>query len=776
MIGRWAQRFATAIERPLVAYGLVFAAVGVAAALRWGAGLVMPDPPPFMPFFPAVLFATLVAGARGGVAAMALSTVAVAALFVPDAAGRDLWTTQHAQLAMFAVTAMLMVFMAKALRLGILHGVAAEERFRAAQDAALDAFVILEPLRQDGQVTNFRWVYANPAADRTSPAAIHRLRGLKVTEVFPPDGAADMIGRLKEVLEHGGPDDMVVRRTIDGQERWMRSSGVRLRGGVAVTYRDVTAERESEQALRDTEAQLRVLMNALPQLLWSARADGWCDYFSPQWTAFAGGEPGGRLGRGWLSAVHPEDRDDVERAWEQAVAGLLPFDIEYRLRRHDGVWRWFAGRATSVRGENGAVGRWYGAATDISEIIESRRDLEERVAERTRELEASLEERARAEATLAQAQRLETVGRLTGGVAHDFNNLLTVVIGGLDMILRAPDDPVRVKRLGEAALAAGRRGERLTRQLLAFSRRQELKLEVIDVAGLVLQAEPLVRRAAGEALDLVLHCAPGLAASRVDAAQFESALLNLVVNASDATPAGGWIRIEASPVRLAEGEVAGAAAGDYVRVSVADNGAGMAPEVLGRVFEPFFTTKEVGKGTGLGLAQVYGFVSQSDGAVAIDSAVGRGTTISLYLPAVTETPAQPQAAAPAPEDDWRRGARVLLVEDDAAVRAVTECLLEELDCQVACEPDGVSALRRLERDEAFDLVISDVVMPGGMTGIDLARAAAAVRPGLPFVLTTGYAGGQAGELDWPVLRKPFRAEQLAAVLRQTLGRTPERAD
>jgi PAS domain S-box-containing protein len=506
-------------------------------------------------------------------------------------------------------------------------------------------------------------------------------------------------------------------------------------------------------------ARVRVLIDSLPQLLWSSRPNGECDYFSPQWTRYTGLSPEVLKGSGWMSVIHPEDLENVEQAWSQLIAGSLPYDLEYRIRRKDGVWRWFSGRASAVRDNDGVIRRWYGSATDITETVEARRQLEERVAERTRELEASLSEQAVVKASLAQAQRLETVGRLTGGVAHDFNNLLTVVIGGLDMILKAPGDSARVRRLGEAALAAGRRGERLTRQLLAFSRRQELKLEVRDVAEIVRQAEPLMRRAAGEALDLQVNCAADVGFSKLDTAQLEAALLNLVVNASDATAQGGRIRVDATQVKLAEGEVAGVSAGDYVRISVADSGSGMAPDVLERVFEPFFTTKEVGKGTGLGLAQVYGFVSQCGGGVAIDSQLDHGTTVKLFLPA--SDPPQPMAApasAP-PIAAWPAGARVLLVE-------------------VSSEAEGAPALRRLERGERFDLVISDIVMPGGMSGVDLARAATRARPELPFVLTTGYAGdrGAVGDdLDWPVLRKPFRAEQLAAVLRQTVVQATDRA-
>ncbi|MES2897989.1 MAG: PAS domain S-box protein [Pseudomonadota bacterium] len=892
MVGRWAQRFATAIEHPAPAYAAALGAVGLAAGLRYVAGFVLPDPPSFMAFYPAVLFATLVAGLRGGLIATLASAGAVA-----------LWTDapNQSQLIFFMVTAITTVLIARALRLAIVRGVAAEERFRIFQEHGLDAFVILEALIENGAVVDFACVYANPAAEKMAPDGVDGLVGRRVGEAFPGETGAETIARFAAVMASGGPDDIEVRRVIDGQERVLRTSAVRLENGVAVSYRDVTAQREAEAAavrgrdqfrnianaapvliwtsgvdqraswfndtwlaftgraleqergrgwlenvhpddrepllaayaehsahrgtarleyrirrhdgryrwleetaapafdnegafmgyvgscvdvtdrrnaetaLREGEARVRALVDSLPQLIWSTRADGYCDYLSPQWTAYTGKPAAEQFGEGWLALVHPEDRDGVQQAWSQATRGGLPYDIEYRLRRHDGVYRWVNGRASAVRDPAGAIHRWFGTSTDITEIVEARTELEVRVAERTRELQESLEERARAEAALAQAQRLETVGRLTGGVAHDFNNLLTVVIGGLDMILRHPEDTARVRRLGEAALAAGRRGERLTRQLLVFARRQELKLEVVDVHGLVEQVEPLARRAGDEGVPLILRGDPAVGMSRLDPAQFEAALLNLVVNAVDATAGRPGASIEITTARrtLAEGEVAGAQAGDHIVVSVTDTGAGMAPETLERAFEPFFTTKEVGKGTGLGLAQVYGFIKQVGGAVIIESELGRGTTVALYLPA-----AEPEARVEPPEDlvvdDGRaRGARVLLVEDDSAVRAVTEGLLGDLGCQVTSEADGPSALLRLAGPERFDLLISDIVMPGGMNGAELARAARARHPDLPIILTTGYAGDRLDQAPdasaWPVLRKPFRAEQLAAAVRDALG-------
>ena len=769
MMGRWAQRFATAMERPVLAYAAMLGAVVAATLLRAAVGAVMADPPNYMTFYPAVLFATLVAGARGGLAATLVSALIVAGLWLDAQEGLST--------AIFVATAAATVLIGRAIRTAVLRGVEAEERFRIFQEQAREGFVILEAVREQGQVVDFYCSYANPAAEKMARTGAGGLKGRRVTEVLPDENGRVMFERLRALYQAGGSDDVEVRRVIDGKPLFIRSSGVRLPDGLAVSFRDVTAQRQSEQALRTGEARVRALLDSLPQLIWSTRGDGYCDYLSPQWIEFTGVPAESHFGDGWQNSIHPEDRDAVVQAWIQAVGGGLPYDVEYRLRRHDGVWRWMTARASAVRGEDGRVTRWFGTSSDITEVVQARTELEERVAVRSRELERSLAERAEAEAALAQAQRLETVGRLTGGVAHDFNNLLTVVIGGLDMILQHPDDRSRVARLAEAALAAGRRGEQLVRQLMAFSRRQELKLELVDLTGLIEQIEPLVRRAIGEDVNLTLRHDGSAGWSRLDPAQFEAALLNLVVNAADAAPPkGGDIEIALQRRRLADGEVAGAAAGDYVTVSVSDNGAGMAPDILARAFEPFFTTKDVGKGTGLGLAQVYGFIKQVGGAAAISSSIGFGTTVTLYLPAAPAEAVGP-TANPAPNvGEWARGARVLLVEDDAAVRAVTESLLVDFGCRVEGAPDGPTALSRLQSGERFDLLISDIVMPGGMSGVELARAARARDAHLPIVLTSGYAGERLGEgaeaLSWPLLRKPFRAEQLGTAVREALERGP----
>lgn len=773
MLRRTAIKFVTAADRREVRYALAVAAVLTAAAARTVAVSVTDIPINFPTFFVAVLVAAMVGGLGPGLLAVGLSAVIAWRFWMGADGGWTLHARESVQLGMFVLCGGLIVVLVEAMRIAVRSGLAAEERFRSAQEVSLDAFVILEPVREGEHVVDFRWTYANPMADSMRPAGASTLVGRRVLEVFPDATGREMVDRLTRLLKAGGPDDIDVRREIDGEERWIRSSGVRLGGDLAVTFRDVTHERRAAAALRSSEELFRSLANSAPVLIWATTARGEVDWFNQAWLDFRGRSMEQEMGSGWLQGVHPDDREASIATANAAAARREPFNLAFRLKRADGAWRWVNSAGAPRFDETGAYRGYIGSCFDFTETVEARKDLEDRVAERTAALEASMAETASAQAALAQVQRLETVGRLTGGVAHDFNNLLTVIVGGLDMILRRPEDTARVTRLAEAALAAGRRGERLTRQLLAFSRSQELKLEVVDIGDLLDQTEPLLRRAVGETIDLTVRRGPGAVASRVDAAQFEAALLNLVVNAVDATPDGGEIAITVDPAILAEGDVADAAPGRYVRIAVRDTGAGMSPEVLARVFEPFFTTKEVGKGTGLGLAQVYGFLRQCGGGVSIDSAEGRGTTVALYLPATDEA-ATPAAIRPAPPARERlRGVRVLLAEDDAAVRDIAAGLLRDLGCDVVTAETGVAALEILESAATFDLLMSDIVMPGGVSGVDLARRAAERRPHLAILLTTGYAGSRMdmapADLPWPVLRKPFQIDQLAEVAASLLG-------
>jgi signal transduction histidine kinase/ActR/RegA family two-component response regulator len=386
------------------------------------------------------------------------------------------------------------------------------------------------------------------------------------------------------------------------------------------------------------------------------------------------------------------------------------------------------------------------------------------------------------EEALRQAQKMEAIGQLTGGVAHDFNNLLTVIVGGLDMMLRRPEQADRVKRLAEAAMGAARRGEQLTQQLLAFSRRQMLRPQTLNPNRLLLDFRPLAERAATGSVELIFDLDPALDPIRIDPAQFEAAVLNLIVNARDALEGSGAparIAVTSRNVRLGTAAVAdkGVPPGPYVMVSVTDTGSGIPADKLQRVFEPFFTTKEVGKGTGLGLSQVYGFTRSAKGFAQIESEPGKGTTVSLYFPRSTDPAGEEIGTGPVGAIPLRRageGETVLLVEDDEQVLGMAVESLEELSYRVIVTRNASEALEYLRGVERIDILFSDVVMPGGMNGSQLAVEARRIRPDIKILLTSGYVanlddGQVIGEGKLPVLNKPYRRDELARSLRSVLG-------
>jgi len=417
---------------------------------------------------------------------------------------------------------------------------------------------------------------------------------------------------------------------------------------------------------------------------------------------------------------------------------------------------------------------------EVRALLEARekvaQDLEALVAARTRELEDAnhqlrneISERARIEESLRQAQKMEAIGQLTGGVAHDFNNLLMVIAGGLDMIDRQTD-PARRERLVEGMRHAAQRGSGLTRQLLAFSRRQPLKPQVIDLGRQLGSLRELLERSLRGDMHVALQFAEDLWPVEVDPGELELVVLNLAFNARDAMPNGGSvvIRAENAPAwRDAD------LSGDFVRLTVTDSGTGMSPETRARVFEPFFTTKEVGKGSGLGLAQVYGFAHQSGGSVSVVSQLGHGASIILMLPRSTRTPPphgreglDRRISRPRPSDNGL----ILLVEDDDEVAALVGEMLCQLGYAVTRAASAAGALGALANGRPVDVVFSDIMMPGDMDGVALACEIRTRRPGLPVLLTSGYAEAsrRAAEAQGlQVLPKPYRLEDLAMALERT---------
>ena len=383
-------------------------------------------------------------------------------------------------------------------------------------------------------------------------------------------------------------------------------------------------------------------------------------------------------------------------------------------------------------------------------------------------------EKRQLEAQLQQAQRLESVGQLTGGIAHDFNNLLTVVLGNAELLAESLELPEELEPIARNIGDAAMRGAELTRRLLAFARRQPLEPEPTDVNRLIRDLEPLLRRSLGEACEIEVSRGAGLWPAMIDASQLESALMNLAINARDAMPGGGRLTIETANVRIDDEyqqRHPDVSIGQYVLVAVSDTGRGISPEDIDKVFEPFFTTKETGRGTGLGLSMVYGFVKQSKGHVRIYSEVGEGTTVRLYLPRAAGDPTAGRDVESA--SDRGRGERILVVEDDPAVRTFAVAALEQLGYRVQAAAGGDEALMVLEKGGEFDLLFTDVVMPGGMGGRELAGAAVRLRPGLRVLYTSGYTENAVvhhGRLDPEVqlLSKPYRRDELARRVRRVL--------
>jgi PAS domain S-box-containing protein len=388
------------------------------------------------------------------------------------------------------------------------------------------------------------------------------------------------------------------------------------------------------------------------------------------------------------------------------------------------------------------------------------RDITERkmAEERLRESEQALQ---RANAALFQSQKMQAIGQLTGGIAHDFNNLLAVLSSGLDVLAMSPEssgDP----QLMDSMRRAVSRGSALTQQLLAFARKQPLKPENCAVDVLIGDFEAVLRRAVPSSIEFDIEQSPGIGTVAVDAQRFEAALLNLVVNARDAMPGGGVLLVRADRVTLRQGEVGALPAGDYARVSVIDNGVGMLPDVQQRAFEPFFTTKDVGRGTGLGLSQVHGFINQSGGDVTLSSEPGQGTSISIYLPIVE-----------APASEARResgGETVLIVEDEPELLTLASSLFRSIGYDVLGANNGADAVRILERGEGVDILFTDVVMPH-MSGVELARWVGERFPSLKIVLTSGYPvpalAEEHGALDdYAFVQKPYRLAELAKALRK----------
>lgn len=487
-------------------------------------------------------------------------------------------------------------------------------------------------------------------------------------------------------------------------------------------------------------------------------------------------------------SIHPDDRERRLEVLGRTVKDGSDYQIEYRNIWPDGSVHWVETRARVVRGPDGNIKMLVGVCSDITArktadierdnllgqlaaertaLAELSATLEQRVEERSAELMKEVSAREKAQEQLRQAQKMETIGQLTGGVAHDFNNLLMAVMGNLDLLRkRMPDDP-KLRRLIDGAMQGAERGASLTQRLLAFARRQDLHAVAVDLKILIEGMTDLLDRSLGPRVVVRLDIPDKLPPARIDANQLELAILNLAINARDAMPDGGSIDIRVAEYRAKKSD-AMLQPGQYLKLSVVDTGTGMSPETLKRAVEPFFSSKPLGKGTGLGLSMVHGLAVQLGGALQLTSTVGRGTSATLVLPVASMAPAVEGRAPSAPMA--KRSAVILFVDDDPLIAMSTAEMLEDLGHRVIGVNSGQHALEILRSEQPIDLMMTDHMMPG-MTGLELVAASRDVRPALPVLLATGYAELPEGtQLDLPRLAKPYHQDQLRDRLDQLLAK------
>jgi two-component system cell cycle sensor histidine kinase/response regulator CckA len=629
-----------------------------------------------------------------------------------------------------------------------------EERFRQLAENIGAVFWLHE-------AATGRTLYVSPAFERIwgLPADdLYRDPGVWARSLHPDDRTADAVQDAEQPYEH---EYRIVRP--DGSVRWIRDRGFPIRDPQGRVYRtagiaeDVTERREAQEALVRREAHFRSLIENAQDLIMIV--DGQCviGYHSPSVERLLGFSHAELSGRNGLELVHPDDLPGVLETFADLV--LRPGGTalhEYRAATRDGGWKLLETRGTNLLHD-----------PVVSGIVLNAQDVTDR-----RQAEEGLR---LSEEQLRQSQKMEAVGRLAGGVAHDFNNLLTAIQGNVEMLmLEVPqagairDDLLEIKR-------AATRAASLTRQLLAFSRKQMLAPKVLDVNAAVREMERMLGRVIGEDVQLVTVLSADSAAVLADPGQLEQVILNLAVNARDAMPRGGTLRIETREVQLTETEAQRypyrVDPGAYVRLSVCDTGVGMPSDVLGRVFEPFFTTKEPGKGTGLGLSTVYGIVKQSGGYVWAESEEGRGSTFRVYLPRVN---AEPERAEPRPEPVAERGGGVvLLVEDEEGVRSLSRRVLERRGYTVLAARNAAEARQMFAANgNRVDLLLTDVVMPHE-SGRELAEALLPLQPDLRVVFMSGYTDDaliRHGVLEdrFRLLEKPFAPEGLARIVREAL--------
>ncbi|WP_430420916.1 PAS domain S-box protein [Phenylobacterium sp.] len=628
-----------------------------------------------------------------------------------------------------------------------------ERRYRLLVEGVTDyAICMLDP---NGMVTNW-----NRGAQQIKGYADAEIVGLHFSVFYTPkDRQAGMPARaLETALRDGRFDAEGWRVRKDGGRFWasvvidpIYDEDDRFIGFAKIT-RDVSEKKAAQEALIQSERQFRTLVSGVTDYaIYMLDPNGVVANWNTGAQHIKGYAADEIVGRHFSTFYTRDDRaaGTPLRALKTAT-DQGRYEAEGWRVRKDGSLFWASVIIDAIRDEDGGL---IGFAKITRDITDKRR--------------AQLELQ-RAHEQLAQSQKLEALGKLTGGVAHDFNNLLMVVSGQAQLLRRHLKDDARSLRALDAVEASARRGEELTRHLLSFSRRQRLSPAPVSLADRATGLSELLSASLPRSIRLEMDLPPDLWPIAVDIGEFELAVLNLTVNARDAMPKGGSIQLRAQNRSLKGTETPDRLQGDFVALSVEDTGAGIPPDILPRIFDPFFTTKDVDKGTGLGLSQVYGFAQQSGGQVTVASQLGAGAAFTLYLPRADRAP-QAQDEPEAPE--LSRHGRILLVEDNPDVADVAARMLEELGHEVVAASGGLAGLRRLEADGPFDLVLSDIVMAGEVDGLEMARTIRVQSPATPVLLATGYSEAAARiGAEFPILRKPYRLADLNRAIAKLLAR------
>jgi hypothetical protein len=599
----------------------------------------------------------------------------------------------------------------------------------------------------------------NLGAERIERYRAEEIIGRHFSAFYPHDDVltGEPEQDLRTAIREGRVEDKAWRVRKDGSRFWANvvitslwDGGGNLKGFSNVTQ-DITDRKQAEDALRRGEERYRSLVAATSQLIWSTDPTGKVIEDLPTWRKFTGQSVEEIQGLGWTDAIHDDDRQLVMEARADAAKTLSPYKAECRLRRTDGEYRHVLDCGVPVLGEEGTIREWIGTCSDITD----QKQLEEK---------------------LRQAQKMEAMGRLAGGISHDFNNLLGVIIGYSDLVLASLSaDDLLLHRIEEIK-KAGYRAASLTRQLLAFSRNQVLRPRVLDLNVVVAEAGKMLLCLLGEDIELIIRPGVALHYVKADPTQIEQVIVNLAINARDAMPKGGKLVIETANTqmdqRYSQRKHDDVQPGNYVLLTVSDTGIGMDNKTEARIFEPFFTTKESGKGTGLGLATVYGIVKQSGGYIWVYSEIGIGTTFRVYIPRTEETLAEIQLKLPvAPHCGT---GTILLVEDEDSLRELGRRLIESMGYTVIEAANGADAISLAGQcTGTIRLLVTDVVMPG-MDGRELAELLMASRPQMKVLFVSGYPNDAI--LHYATLKpgvvfleKPFTRDELGAKIEEVIG-------